>query len=189
MRTINTSDEQLVSLYRAGDNSAFDILLKRYTSKIKRAIQAILSNPEDVNDIFQDLSIHISSKLKSTYNESGQFTGWLTCVVTNYMYSLCRKKKIFFSAVEIESLKEIESEYTLPPDIREQKYAALRKSVKELPEELKNLVELKIWKRMTLQAIADKLNMKKSTVAAKLKSAYQKIEKSMIDKGYDDGLI
>ena len=42
---------------------------------------------------------------------------------------------------------------------------------------------------MTLQAIADKLNMKKSTVAAKLKSAYQKIEKSMIDKGYDDGLI
>jgi RNA polymerase sigma-70 factor (ECF subfamily) len=105
------------------------------------------------------------------------------------MYSLCRKKKICFSAVEIESLKEIESEYTLPPDIREQKYAALRKSVKELPEELKNLVELKIWKRMTLQAIADKLNMKKSTVAAKLKSAYQKIEKSMIDKGYDDGLI
>lgn len=189
MRTINTSDEQLVSLYRAGDNSAFDILLKRYTSKIKRAIQAILSNPEDVNDIFQDLSIHISLKLKSTYNESGQFTGWLTCVVTNYMYSLCRKKKICFSAVEIESLKEIESEYTLPPDIREQKYAALRKSVKELPEELKNLVELKIWKRMTLQAIADKLNMKKSTVAAKLKSAYQKIEKSMIDKGYDDGLI
>ena len=86
-------------------------------------------------------------------------------------------------------MKIIESEYALPPDVRERKFADLKRSVEELPEELKKLVKLKYKEGMSLQAIADMLGMKKTTVAAKLNSAYRKLEASMVNKGYDDALI
>lgn len=91
--------------------------------------------------------------------------------------------------MDLETVKEKETEYTLSPIIREQKYTDLRKSVKELPYEQRILVEMKIWKKMTLEAIALKLNMKKSTVDKRLQAAYRKIEKSMIAKGYDDAFV
>lgn len=182
-------DEQLVSLYRDGNVSAFNTLLIRYIPKIRQAVRRFLSNSEDINDVLQDICIHVGTKLKNTYNENGKFSGWLTCVVANYMCSYCRKKKITFSFVDLEAVKVIESEYMLPTFAREQKLFDLQKSVEELPDELKKLVEMKFKEKMTLQAIADKLGMKKTTVAAKLNSAYRKLEKSMLHKGYDDALI
>ncbi len=89
----------------------------------------------------------------------------------------------------MEAVKVIESEYMLPTFAREQKLFDLQRSVEELPDELKKLVGMKFKEKMTLQAIADKLGMKKTTVAAKLNSAYRKLEKSMQHKGYDDALI
>ena len=188
-KTIADGDEQLVSLYRGGNISAFNTLLIRYIPKIRRVIQRFLSDTEEINDVLQDICIHIGEKLKNTYNENGKFSGWLMCVVANYMCSYCRKKKIVFSFVDLEAVKIIESEYALPPDVRERKFAELKRSVEELPKELKKLVKLKYKEGMSLQAIADMLGMKKTTVAAKLNSAYRKLEASMVNKGYDDALI
>ena len=183
------SDEELVALFRSGNNDAFNILLMRYADNIKLSIRKIISDIEEINDVFQDLSIHLSVKLKNNYRENGKFLGWLHCVVENYMCSYSRKKKIRIVDLDLETVKEKETEYTLSPIIREQKYADLRKSVKELPYEQRILVEMKIWKKMTLEAIALKLNMKKSTVDKRLQAAYRKIEKSMIAKGYDDAFV
>lgn len=138
------SDEQLVALFRSGNNDAFNILLMRYADSIKLSIRKIISDMEEINDVFQDLSIHLSIKLKNNYQENGKFLGWLHCVVDNYMCSYCRKKKIKIVNVDIETVKEREAEYTLNPIDREQKYADLRKSVKELPYEQRILVEMKI---------------------------------------------
>lgn len=188
-QTTPDEDEKLVSLYRGGNVSAFNTLLIRYIPKIRKAIRRFLSGDEDIDDMLQDICIHIGTKLKSTYNESGKFSGWLTCVVANYMCSYFRKKKIAFSFVDLEAVRVIESEYTLPPVARERKLLDLKRSVDELPDELKMLVKMKFQERMTLQAIADELGMKKTTVAARLNSAYRKLEESMLRKGYDDALI
>ena len=91
--------------------------------------------------------------------------------------------------LDLEAVKDWQNEYELSSQDREHKYAELRKSVKELPEELRILVEMKIWKRMTLEAIAVKLNSNKSTIAKRLQSAYHQLEKSMLAKGYDDAFI
>mgnify|MGYP000242316917 CR=1 FL=1 len=191
MESHNDPDEQLVLLFRLGNNDAFDILLLRYADKMKASIRKIVMNNEEVNDVFQDLSIHLSFKLKNNYQESGKFINWLHRVVDNYLYSYCRKKRIKITDLDLEQVKvtQTDTDYVLTPQDRELKFIELRKSVKELPDDLQRLVEMKIWQQMTLNAIAFKLNMKKSTVAKRLQSAYNKIEESMIAKGYDDAFI
>ncbi len=68
-------DEQLVSLYRGGNVSAFNTLLIRYIPKIRQAVRRFLSNPEDINDVLQDICIHVGTKLKNTYNEKRKILG------------------------------------------------------------------------------------------------------------------
>ena len=191
MESHNDPDEQLVLLFRLGNNDAFDILLLRYADKMKASIRKIVMNNEEVNDVFQDLSIHLSFKLKNNYQESGKFINWLHRVVDNYLYSYYKKKRIKITDLDLEQVKvtQTDTDYVLTPQDRELKFIELRKSVKELPDDLQRLVEMKIWQQMTLSAIAFKLNMKKSTVAKRLQSAYNKIEESMIAKGYDDAFI
>lgn len=183
------SDEQLVASFRSGNNDAFNILFMRYADSIQLSIRKIVGNIEEINDVLQDLSMHLYDKLKNKYQENGKFSGWLHRVVDNYMCSYSRKKKVKIADVDLEAVKDRETEYTLSPMEREKKYADLRKSVKELPREQRILVEMKIWKKMTLEAIAIKLNMKKSTVDKRLQSAYRKIRESMIAKGYDDYFV
>lgn len=189
MNLTDSSNEELVSLFRLGNNEAFDVLLHRYKDQIWTAISRVINVPEEVKDIFQDLSIHLSIQLKQHYVEDGKFVGWLNRVVENYLCSYCRKKKIKMADLDLEIIKTPQTDYMLSPKDRELKFAELRKSVKELPDDLQRLVEMKIWQRMSLNDIAVKLNMKKSTVAKRLQSAYNKIEQSMIAKGYDDAFI
>ena len=54
-KTIADGDEQLVSLYRGGNISAFNTLLIRYIPKIRRVIQRFLSDTEEINDVLQDI--------------------------------------------------------------------------------------------------------------------------------------
>ena len=189
MNLLVSSDEELISLFQSGNNEAFAILLHRYADQIKHSIRQIISSIEEAEDVFQDLSIHFSIKLKTAYKENGKFGGWLHCVVDNYLCSYCRKMKPKITDLDLEAVKDWQKEYELSSQDREHKYAELRKSVKELPEELRILVEMKIWKRMTLEAIAVKLNSNKSTIAKRLQSAYHQLEKSMLAKGYDDAFI
>ena len=53
------ADEQLVSLYQEGNNNAFDILLKRYESKVFSYLLYSVKNQELAEDLFQDVFIKI----------------------------------------------------------------------------------------------------------------------------------
>lgn len=70
MNLLVSSDEELISLFQSGNNEAFAILLHRYADQIKHSIRQIISSIEEAEDVFQDLSIHFSIKLKTAYKEN-----------------------------------------------------------------------------------------------------------------------
>ncbi len=191
-KTLNKlSDETLIELYRSGEDMAFNILLSRYNNSIRQYIRMIVFNQEEANDLFQEICCLLSVKLKDVYKENGKFSSWLHRVVNNYLISYCRKKKKILTCEDIDKLGHIEYDpySSLSPQCREDKFSALQEMVETLPDQLKILVKLRIWEKMTLQAIADLLGMKKSTVAERLHTAYRKLEQKLIEKGYDDAMI
>ncbi|MBR4648970.1 MAG: RNA polymerase subunit sigma-24, partial [Bacteroidaceae bacterium] len=53
------TDDELVSLYAEGNNTAFDVLLSRYQSKLYSYIFYIVHDEEVANDLFQDTFLKV----------------------------------------------------------------------------------------------------------------------------------
>ena len=83
------ADEQLVSLYQEGNNNAFDILLKRYESKVFSYLLYSVKNQELAEDLFQDVFIKIVVRIKNgQYTENGKFSSWMMRIVHNHLIDL-----------------------------------------------------------------------------------------------------
>ena len=89
MKKLNElADEQLVSLYTEGNDSAFDALLKRYESKVFSYILYSVKNQELAEDLFQDVFIKMVVRIKNRqYAENGKFSSWM-----NHLSGLIRKR-------------------------------------------------------------------------------------------------
>ena len=85
------ADEQLVSLYQEGNNNAFDILLKRYESKVFSYLLYSVKNQELAEDLFQDVFIKIVVRIKNgQYTENGKFSSWMMRIVHNHLIDYYR---------------------------------------------------------------------------------------------------
>ena len=85
------ADEQLVSLYTEGNNSAFDTLLKRYKQKVFSYLLYSVKNQELAEDLFQDVFIKIVVRIKNgQYEENGKFSSWMMRIVHNHLIDYYR---------------------------------------------------------------------------------------------------
>lgn len=92
--------------------------------------------------------------------------------------------------MKLDVLKDTDAaEGTLTAEKKEQKFIDLQCAVGGLPQGLCELVRMKIWEGLTYQEISDRTGINRSTVAKRLRSAYQELEKRMLAMGYDDALI
>ncbi len=88
------TDEQLVGSYIQGNNAAFDILLRRYESKVFTYIAYAVRNEEQAQDLFQDCFMRIITKLKSgQYTESGKFASWVMRIAHNLIIDFHRQNR------------------------------------------------------------------------------------------------
>ena len=92
------ADEQLVSLYQEGNNSAFDTLLKRYQQKVFSYLLYSVKNQELAEDLFQDVFMKIVVRIKNRqYAENGKFSSWMMRIVHNHLidyYRTCPTERI-----------------------------------------------------------------------------------------------
>jgi len=78
------TDEQLVSQYSEGNNSAFDILLNRYKNKLYSYIYFNVRDNDKADDLFQETFVKaIMTIQQGRYVESGRFGAWLTRIAHN----------------------------------------------------------------------------------------------------------
>lgn len=182
-------DDKLVSMFREGNSHAFELLLSRYDERAIR--RSTINNNDSVEDLYQEIVTHLYEKLKCVYKANGHFGAWLNCVVGNFLCSVYRKKHQDCLPLKLDILKDDDClvDNYISAERREQKFEDLEEAVESLPEELRQLVKMKIWEGMTYQEISDRTGVNKSTVVKRLKSAYQELEERMLAKGYDDALI
>ena len=88
------TDDELVKLYEIGNNSAFEILLLRYKSKVYTYVYLIVRNRELTEDIFQDTFIKaIATIQQGRYTESGKFLAWINRIAHNLIIDHFRRVK------------------------------------------------------------------------------------------------
>lgn len=78
-------DSTLVSEILKGDSNSFSEIVKKYESPLYRFANSMIHNPEETQDIVQEVFITVYNKLY-TYNKKYKFSNWI--------YQICRNKCI-----------------------------------------------------------------------------------------------
>src|SRR5919108_712690 len=89
---VEIPDEELVRRIREGDTAQFELLAKRYASKIYGLAMRLTRNPADAEDAVQEAFLLVYTKLDSFRGESA-FGTWLYKVALNSIYMKLRQRK------------------------------------------------------------------------------------------------
>ncbi|MDR3251756.1 MAG: sigma-70 family RNA polymerase sigma factor [Tannerella sp.] len=172
------TDEALVELYAFGNNSAFDVLLNRYKKSIHSYIFYIVRNQELTEDIFQDTFLKVIMNIKQgRYTDNGKFKAWITRIAHNLIidnYRLERNENtISNDEVEVDLLNDmrlcdtnIEEEM-----VQEQVYSDVKKLVRFLPENQREVIEMRYYRDMSFKEIADMTGVSINTALGRMRYA------------------
>jgi RNA polymerase sigma-70 factor (ECF subfamily) len=96
--SVELDDRQLVEQIRQGDERAFEMLVRRKTSKVYGLCYRVIGNGEDAKDISQLVFLKLWENLEK-YDATYAFDTWLYRMVTNVAIDFMRSKQSRDNAV------------------------------------------------------------------------------------------
>lgn len=179
MKTLKTmTDEELVILYARGDNAAFDILLNRYKSCIHSYIFFIVRNKELTEDIFQETFVKVIMTIKQgRYTETGKFKAWITRIAHNLIIDSFRQERsenaVSNDEAEVDLLNNIKlCDGTIEDYIvRHQVLSDIKRLVKHLPDNQREVLEMRYYQDLSFKEIADLTGVSINTALGRMRYA------------------
>lgn len=176
-------DALLVKNYIAGDENALAILITRHKSKIYGFIYSKMTDRDVADDIFQDTFIKVIKTLKSnSYNEEGKFLPWVMRISHNLVVDHYRKNKKMqmvreteeFSIFSILTDTSMNVESKIITDVIEKD---LQKIIKQLPEDQKEVLMMRIYQDLSFNEIAELTGVSINTALGRMRYALMNLRK------------
>ncbi len=185
MTTLKTmTDEQLVSCYSNGDNQAFDILLDRCKVSVFNYIYFTVKDKELAEDIFQETFIKAILNIKQgRYTENGKFRAWISRIAHNLIIDHFRQEKnentISNDDAPIDLLNNSSlCEKTIEDKlIFEQIGLDIRKLITYLPQNQREVLEMRYYQDLSFKEIADLTGVSINTALGRMRYAILNIRK------------
>lgn len=186
MKTLNAAtDEMLVDMYIKGNDNAFDVLMKRYESKVYSYIYYSVKNQEMAEDLFQEVFMKIIVRLRSgKYQENGKFYAWVMRVAHNLIIDTFRKE----TDEKIISNDETEQDLFNDPSlaindnreqemIQEQMVSDIKELIAKLPENQRQVLLMRYYEDMSFKEIAQQTNCSINTALGRMRYALINLKK------------
>lgn len=185
MDTFHTmTDEELVVMYVNGNNEAFDELLTRHQHSLYSYILYTVRDNGLAEDIFQETFMKaIITIQQGKYTESGKFKAWINRIARNLIIDHFRQKKsentVSNDAYEVDlfnnpSLCEETVETKM---VRTQVLNDVRMLVDRLPDNQKEVVEMRYYKNLSFKEIADVTGVSINTALGRMRYAILNMRK------------
>ncbi len=189
------SDSQLVSLYRNGNEDAFEVLLNRHKSKIYTAIYLIVKDRYTAEDLLQETFVKAINTIRGgRYNEEGKFLPWISRIAHNLAIDHFRKEKRYPEVI-LEDGSNVFNSMDFAEESSEDKQmfretrAKLRAYIRELPEEQKHVLIMRHYFDMSFQEIADRTGVSINTALGRMRYALINLRKKMMKhRAYDKNI-
>ena len=165
------SDQQLVSLLREGNQDAYIEIYDRYKVILQQHACKKLDNLDEVEDILQEMFIHIWDK-KETLNITTSLSGYLFTVARNRIFNLYHKKKRELGY--LNSLQEFidKGEYSTDLLLRERELnLIIEKEIQALPPRMREVFMLSRNEGLTHKQIAQRLGTSEQTVTTQIRNS------------------
>ncbi len=190
------SDEELLTTYRdRADRLAFEELVRRYERELYSYLRRYLGDATLAEDTFQAAFLQVHLKCDQ-FDEGRKFRPWLYTVATNQAIDAQRRNKRHKSVSldrntrhqendDLGSLMNLlESKEPNPQDQVEaaQQSEWIRSAVDDLPDGLRDAVNLVYYQGLKYREAADILDIPVGTVKSRLHSAILKLNEAWMDR-------
>lgn len=177
---VKKTDCQLVKSYIDGKEKALEVLLTRHKLKVYNYINKKVNNPELAEDLFQDVFIKVILTLKEKkYNEEGKFLPWVLRISHNLIidhFRVSQKTKLVnessggedYNIFDFVKVSELSIEDIL---INEQVNIDLKKLIELLPNDQKEVLELRFYKELSFKEIAEETKVGINTALGRMRYA------------------
>jgi len=187
--TVNPiSDQDLIMLYLAGSERAFEELLLRHKQKIYGSIYLFVKDYTLAEDIFQEVFIKIIDTLrKGKYNHEGKFLQWALRISYNMCVDYFRRNKRkpkttttdSFDIFDVLPLSDLNAEQIM---VRDQTHDKIKDLLDLLPEEQREVVILRHYADMSFKEISKLTRVSINTALGRMRYALINIRKIIEEK-------
>jgi RNA polymerase sigma-70 factor, ECF subfamily len=189
-------DEELMTRYVCGEETAFELLLDRYRSPLFGFLARYLGRTDRAEDVFQETFLEVI-RARKQYRPEHRFASWLYRIARNRAVDRLRRNGFR----EMESLQaplgdgDEDGEARLGripgtnPDPEAvargaQLESALDRALASLPPEQREVLWLKERSGLSLQEMAEMLGVPENTVKSRLRYALDKIRSRLKEQGF-----
>lgn len=183
------NDKELVQRYQNGDVASFRLLVDRYQDKVFSYILMLVKDKQLADDLFQDTFLKIIRTLKAgAYQEEGKFIQFAMRIAHNLIIDYYRKAK------RLPMVDPTKDDYDLMDNVRmsdpsveekmvtEQIYSDLRSMIEFLPDEQREVLQMRMYSDMSFKEIADATNVSINTALGRMRYAIINLRKMAKEK-------
>ncbi len=183
MSAVRISDAELVSKYVQGHEASLERLVLRHADALLHKIYLKIQDSEVTQDIHQETWIKFVRVVKAgEYTEKGSFPAFIHRVATNLSYDYLRKQK---RNPEL-SIERCGDSIMGVPDghinaeeeaLRNQWHAEVKFAIRQLPEDQRQVVFLRIYAGLSFKEIAEETGVGINTALGRMRYALVNLRK------------
>lgn len=175
------TDSNLVSLLQGGDEGAYAQLYHKYSPKIYNISRKMFLNHEDAEGVVQDVFIKIWRN-RTKLDSSLSFNAYIITILRSIIIKHSKKRARFYAyekyAIAFSSDFSQETEdYIIFSDLSE----ISSKVLENLPQKQKQVFMMKNFHHLSVDEIAEKLNLSKRTVENQIYRATKTLREKLVN--------
>jgi len=184
------ADRVLVRQTLAGDEGAFETLVRRYHVQVFHCIRHYLSDYDQAWDVFQQVLLKLSASLPTLCTAGDQLGPWLFHVARNCCFDELRRRRIVrFSELGWESDEEEQSPLAAIADPcpspeemaeRHEVQRTLREAIEGLPSKWRSVVLLRYMNHLSFSEIGQQLKIPANTAKSYFYRACSQLRVTLI---------
>lgn len=161
------SDNELIDLFKNGDQSVFGELYERYYKTVYNRCRQVCKDEDVAFDLSQEVMLKAFDHLNE-FRGSSLFKTWIYTIASRHCFSFLQKAK------PGQSLTENLSD-TLPDQYEDDQQTIMLALIHRLPNDEKQLLLRKYETGESIEALEKELNLSASAIKMRLKRSREKL--------------
>jgi RNA polymerase sigma-70 factor (ECF subfamily) len=172
----------LITLALRGDADAFAAMVTRHRSGVIRVARRLLGDAHEAEDVAQETFVRAYRAL-TTFDRARPLGPWLYRIATNLSLNRLKRRSVAADAELDGQFIELADSAPNPEGafLRKEVRNRLRKEVAALPDHYRLVIELRHYRDLSYQEIADELGVPLSDVKSWLFRARKRLRQKLND--------
>lgn len=182
------SDEEVVARVLAGDTALYEIIVRRYNQRLYRVVRGILRDDAEAEDVMQDAYVRAFEHL-GQFAGRAQFRTWLTRIAVHEALARAERARRFVRPSHTEefdgdvmdlfaSRQRSPEQQATDSELR----TMIENAVASLPDLYRSVFMLRDVENLSIDEVANILDLSESTVKVRLHRARRALRKLMLDQ-------